>query len=108
MPLGRLAVTLLAVLCVLGLGRVPLPGLPPDLPTPGGAVLTTTSVAALGIMPFLTASILVEIATLIVPGWRKRAAAAAEATSGEHFERRRRRTALRLGIVLAAKSAQAR
>ncbi|NUO53700.1 MAG: hypothetical protein HOV80_33040, partial [Polyangiaceae bacterium] len=103
MPLGRLAVTLLSVLCVLGLGRVPLPGLPPDLGTPEAAVLTTTSAAALGIMPFVTASVLVELATLIVPAWRKkRAAAAAEPSGSEPFERRRRRTALRIGVAVAA------
>lgn len=103
MRLGRLAVTLLAVLCVLGLGRVPLPGLPPALEVPDGAAFTTTSVAALGIMPFVTASILVEIATLIVPAWRRRrAAAAAEPSTSDHFERRRRHNALRFGVALAA------
>jgi preprotein translocase subunit SecY len=62
----RLGVTLAAPLAAALLGLIPIPGIDVELArSMGGAFSAATSVVALGILPFITASILVELACLL-------------------------------------------
>jgi hypothetical protein len=64
----RLLVTLAAPLVVWALGFVPLPGL--QLPR-GYPASAATSIVALGLAPFLSATLLVELVARLVPGWNR-------------------------------------
>lgn len=66
----RLAATVVPMV-VLMIGRyVSLPNLDLAAVPPGSAMLDHTSVMALGVMPLLTAALLVEVAAVVVPRWR--------------------------------------
>ncbi|MEZ4444148.1 MAG: DUF2007 domain-containing protein [Polyangiaceae bacterium] len=65
--------TLVAPLIVLLLTRLPLPGLDTTAIVPlidPTASTSNLSLGALGIMPYVTAAFVVEIAALVVPSWR--------------------------------------
>ena len=69
---SRLAITLAAPLAVVLLGLIPIPGIDVEmLRSMGAAPSAATSVVALGIVPFITASILVELACLITRRGRR-------------------------------------
>jgi hypothetical protein len=65
---SRLLATLVAPCAVLLLGRVPCPGV--ELALEESSRLARPSLGALGIMPFVGAVMLVELAALLVPRWR--------------------------------------
>ncbi len=76
LPWGRLAVSAGALVAVPLLNRLALPFLDKDaLATLTGGWSTATEpvlgLFSLGLMPFLSATVLVELACLIVPGWRR-------------------------------------
>ncbi len=74
-PWGRLVVTLGAPLLTILAGRILVPGLDRDwldeVLSLGGGNRRALSVVALGLTPVLTAFVLVEVAALLVPPWRK-------------------------------------
>jgi preprotein translocase subunit SecY len=70
--LVRLAITLAAPLVVVSLGWIPIPGIDVELlRSMGASPSAATSVVSLGIVPFITASILVELACLITRRGRR-------------------------------------
>ena len=67
----RLAVTVAAAVGALAAGRIGLPGLDTGrLLAHGHQPPQTFGLLSLGLMPFITTSIVVELACLIVPPWR--------------------------------------
>jgi len=74
-PWGRLVATLGAPLLTILAGRILVPGLDRDwldeMLALGGGSRRALSVVALGLTPVLTAFVLVEVAALLVPPWRK-------------------------------------
>jgi hypothetical protein len=76
LPLRRIAVTLLAPIAVLGLGQLALPGIDEAelshiFAGTGLARNVDDTPIALGLGPILTAFVVVEVATLIIPRWRR-------------------------------------
>jgi hypothetical protein len=99
-PWGRLAITLLAPVAVLAIERVPLPM---DLSTLsetaqqyGVGVAAHLGVASMGVAPFITASVLVELCAVVAPWW------APLRHGGPEGRARLGRTTLRLGLAFAA------
>ncbi|WP_437586108.1 SecDF P1 head subdomain-containing protein [Sorangium sp. So ce1000] len=92
---GGLALTLAAPLLLRGGQGIGLPGveLPPEIE--GNAASGSMSVFALGVMPFVTATLLVELAALVVPRW------AALRHGGPAGRAELGRAALLLGSVIA-------
>ncbi len=95
---GRILITLLAAAVTYGLTRVAVPGA--DELFAASASLRYEdarpySIAEMGLLPFLAASVLVEIASFVIPSWRK----AREA--GGAADLPRRRVAVALGGVFA-------
>lgn len=79
----RLLVTAAAIALSVGLTHIPLPGI--ELPEVRG--LDRLSVGDLGVMPFLTAAVAVELAAWIVPRWRGLRAGAGRAALARASER---------------------
>jgi hypothetical protein len=73
-PLGRLAVWLIAPVALLLASRLPIPGVDVDAlraaAGPGASKLV--NLGMLGVMPILTAYVVIELVAVIVPGWRRR------------------------------------
>lgn len=75
-PIKRVAVTLLAPVALLGLGQLALPGVDEIelyhvLARGGAAGGIDLSPVALGLSPVVTAFLVIEVATLLVPRWRQ-------------------------------------
>ncbi|HEX3474748.1 MAG TPA: hypothetical protein VHT91_06885 [Kofleriaceae bacterium] len=90
LPVRRLAVTLLAPVALMALGNMTLPGaneaeLYHIMTRVGGGSMIQFSIVALGIRPMLTAFVVVELALLVVPRWRRvRLQPAARIASGRY------------------------
>lgn len=71
-PGVALALTLFAPLLVLAGERMDLPGVDPAgfRPPPGMQGPRVSSQLALGVMPFISAALVVELAALVVPSWQ--------------------------------------
>lgn len=67
---ARLAVTLLAPLAIALAPTITLPGVDAQGLAQHGGLTSNAGLFALGIMPFVSASILVELAALLRPKWR--------------------------------------
>jgi hypothetical protein len=99
LPVRRLAVTLLAPVALIALGKVTWPGLNEAelhdiMANVRGGDLARFSIAVLGVRPILSAFVVVELATLMVPRWRRvRLQPAARIASGRYVAM--------LGLVLA-------
>jgi hypothetical protein len=82
-PWSRLAVMLVAPLAVWGVGQVTMFGVNDvelsHIFLKGGGNLDQVTIGALGIMPVLTAYVVVELFTFILPTWRRRRNAGPEA-----------------------------
>ncbi|MGZ3454177.1 MAG: hypothetical protein ACXVEF_31520 [Polyangiales bacterium] len=69
LPLAAVAVTFAAMLASIAITRIPLPGVSP----PRWVVdfdASTMSIGMLGVLPFLSAALIVEIVAVAVPRWR--------------------------------------
>jgi hypothetical protein len=96
-----LSVSVVCAIATLALGVVPLPFVDGEalslmLGQAPGRALTAVSVGALGVMPWLTASLVVEIVAVLVPALRRRRHAGAEARGPIE------RAALVVGALFAA------
>ncbi|HTJ44943.1 MAG TPA: hypothetical protein VL463_22705, partial [Kofleriaceae bacterium] len=67
----RLAVTLGVPAVLIVLARAPLPGVSTSDLMPG-LTLARVSILSIGVTPVITAYLLVELAALVIPGWRRR------------------------------------
>lgn len=70
-PWARVGVTLLAPLAVVGASYVPAFGLD-GLGVPRGIEMSQFHIGLLGIMPVITAYVLVEMLAMFIPSWRRR------------------------------------
>jgi preprotein translocase subunit SecY len=99
-PWRRLAISLAVPAALWAASQVVLPGVDLDRQpyywrSTDSVPRSTVSIVALGILPFLSAAVLVELVALLVPGWRELR------IRGPEGRRKLARATLILGIVVA-------